>query len=651
MGSMTEDDAPISAADMQDTDDMLRQFKAWFRQDKDHSAEWRTQAREDFEFRDGHQWSTEDKQALRETDRPEVTFNRVLPTIKAVVGLEIGNRREVRFIPRTMGDVAANEVLTNAAEWFRDECDAEDEETDAFSDTVTCGMGWTDTRLDYEEDPEGMPVVERLDPLEMFWDSAARKRNLADARRLWRVRTIPLSEAKALIPGDFEDKDYDAAWARSSKDDDRPNNADPEFSYTEEGERSNGVKEDKEVTLVHVQWWEREPFYRVADPLSGQVVEIAEEEHAALTERMPAVQSVKQMRRKYKQAFIGRVVLESGPSPCDDHFSWECITGERDQVKGTFYGLVRTMKDPQRWANKWLVQTMHIMNSNPKGGYFMPRDFLDDPRDENTISRSDKITFVKKGFVPGQDIMPKSPIPLPPELAGLLEFAISSIRDVSGVNLELLGLKDQQQAGVLEEHRKQAGMTILATMFDALRRYRKRQGRILLYYIQNYLSDGRLIRIVGGEGAQYVPLIKQPGVTTYDVIVDDSPTSTNQKEKVWSIVMQLLPIFGAAIDQGTLLTLLKYSPFPESVVQELAQKAREKEEANAPKAQQQEQLQVEDAMANIEKTKSETQENQAQTMKINAEAAVAPIKAQAEAQAAIIKASQPPAPRVNTRFF
>jgi hypothetical protein len=91
--------------------------------------------------------------------------------------------------------------------------------------------------------------------------------------------------------------------------------------------------------------------------------------------------------------------------------------------------------------------------------------------------------------------------------------------------LELLGLRDANQAGVLEEHRKQAGMTILASLFDSLRRFRKRQGRVLLYYIMTYLSDGRLVRIVGDEGAKYVPLIRQEGVAQYDVIVDDAPTS------------------------------------------------------------------------------------------------------------------------------
>ena len=45
---------------------------------------------------------------------------------------------------------------------------------------VVCGMGWTETMLDYEDNSEGDPKIERRDPLKMVWDSGASKRNLKE---------------------------------------------------------------------------------------------------------------------------------------------------------------------------------------------------------------------------------------------------------------------------------------------------------------------------------------------------------------------------------------------------------------------------------------------------------------------------------------
>jgi hypothetical protein len=59
----------------------------------------------------------------------------------------------------------------------------------------------SETRLDYEDNPEGDPKVDRTDPLEMCWDSGAKKRNLVDGRRLAHIRrNVPIDEARAL-PG------------------------------------------------------------------------------------------------------------------------------------------------------------------------------------------------------------------------------------------------------------------------------------------------------------------------------------------------------------------------------------------------------------------------------------------------------------------
>ena len=148
LASQGRNDSDVGAVETGTPEDLLLTAKAWYRADREHSEDWRKDAKEDFDFVAGHQWSDEDKEVLREQLRPEITFNRIAPTVESVIGIEIGNRREVRYIPRSAGDEKPDEVLTAAGEWAREQCDAEDEESDAFFDVVVCGMGWVDTRMD-----------------------------------------------------------------------------------------------------------------------------------------------------------------------------------------------------------------------------------------------------------------------------------------------------------------------------------------------------------------------------------------------------------------------------------------------------------------------------------------------------------------------
>jgi hypothetical protein len=132
-----------------------------------------------------------------------------------------------------------------------------------------------------------------------------------------------------------------------------------------------------------------------------------------------------------------------------------------------------------------------------------------------------------------------------------------------------LGMRDAQQAAQLDRQRKQSSMTILQPMFDSLRRYRKMQGRQMLYIIHEYLSDGRLVKIVGKDQAQYVPLIKGPDTIKYDVIVDDAPTSPNQKEATWSMMQQIIPAVGKMMTPSLWAAILEFSPIPTSAQQKI----------------------------------------------------------------------------------
>lgn len=613
--------------ELDDEYSLLRIVKERYRTAVDQSGEWREEAEEDYDFVAGDQWDDEDRAKLEEQLRPIITFNRTGPIIEAVSGSEINNRQEVKFVPRTEGDVEVNELLTGAAHWVRDMCNAEDEESTAFWDMVVCGMGWTETRLDYDEDPDGRIEIERVDPLEMYWDPAACKQNLSDARYVMRIKDVSRREFRVMWP--HVDISQNTNWLAVTGPEDfgEPHLASEAFKYeNDQSWRYDGNREGKnKYRVVEYQWWQYEEYYRVLNPLTGQIEELEPEQYERIEERVEqyGLPKVKQRRRVYYRAFLaGDTVLEVGTNPCENDFTYKCMTGKLDRNKNTFYGIVRALKDPQRWANKFFSQILHIINSNAKGGLLAEEGaFVNPHKAEDEWARPDSITMLTDGALSNNKVQEKSVGKYPMGIDRMMDFAITSMRDVTGVNLEMLGLAGRTQAGVLEEQRKQSGMTILAPLFNSLKRYRKEQGRVLLYFIREYISDGRLIRINGKQGQQYVPLTNQDETYEYDVIVDDAPTSPNQKEQVWSMLMQMMPMIQKA---GVPMPpdMLDYLPLPSTLIDKWKRYISSQMEQQKPQQQlmmQQAQVEMAKTQAEAQKTSAEAQRAQADTQNRMAE--------------------------------
>lgn len=584
---MTDAETPTrDLLSAEDDDALLSRLKDWFQPDHDHFLEWKDGeegnggATEDFDFVADRQWSEEDRQILAEQNRPASGFNRVGPMIDSVCGFQVSNRTEIRFIPRKQGDVGVNEMLTSAGDWFRDQAHAEDEESDAFRDMVICGRGAVEMRVDYETNPDGAPVIERTDPFEVFPDYASRKPNHTDAKRVWRIRTMPEDEALAMFP-EADPAVLHAGWAAGKSGDITRNN--PGEAYDEKSDREPGS--GREVTIVECQWFEREPFTRFIDGMTGEEVTVTQEQFEILAARLaqmtpddmmmmgiaPPQQVVQQYRRVYRRAFIGQVVLEVKETPIPGHFTYKFMTGKRDHNKGHFYGLVRPMKDPQRWTNKLFSQIMHILNSNAKGGIMAERGAFEDDNDASeSWAKSEAITWLERGGI--AKIQPKPTTALPQGQADMLQFSMSTMPLITGVNLEMLGMRDANQPGIVETQRRQAGITILQPYFDGLRHYYKSHGEALLLMIQQYLSDGRLVKIVGPEYEQYLPLRREFVLGEYDVVVDEAPTSPNARERNWAVIQSMISMIAptAQANPPLMAQLFKLSPLPENLANGIA---------------------------------------------------------------------------------
>jgi hypothetical protein len=560
-----------------DETELLERIKRQFREARNASAEWRKAAREDFAFYSSDQWDANDVTTLKEQLRPVVTFNRIGPTVDTVAGMEINNRQEIQAYPRSEGDAGLNEFTTNAIKWVRDECDAEDEESDLFADSIICGMGWSETRMDYDRDPDGLIVQERIDPLEMFFDPYARKRNLIDRRYQFHRKELDAVDARAMFP-DVEPSELHAGWAAAQEDDSGSEIHDATEAKFYKNDQTANEAQRRKVTIIHAQWVEKEPYFRVTDPTTGQMQSFSPAEYRQLKKRlatvMPGVElpAVKQTKRVIKRAFVGNIVLEVGDAPCKDDFTFQCVTGKRDRNKKSWYGIVRAMKDPQRWSNKFFSTMMHTMATSGKG-IMAEKDAFDNPRQaEDEWARTDGITWVKPGALVAGKIQPKPIAQMPPGLPDMLQFALSSLQAVSGINLETLGQADRDQAASLEWQRRKSAFSILAAFFDGLRHYRKTQGRLTIYFIQEYISDGRLMRVEGPNGdPQYIQLLRQPDTVEYDIIVDDAPSSPDQKEQTWLLLGQMMPFLAKMPIPAQVWTeVIKQSPLPDSFTSKVA---------------------------------------------------------------------------------
>lgn len=574
---------------------LLATLKSWWRKDGPHARKWRDGdettigAKDAFDFVVGRQWAPEDQAALAAQRRVPITFNRVLPTIATITGIEINSRHDTVFIPRTSAVlseagtmmVKANEVLSQASRSFADECDAEDHQSEAFRDSVICGMGWTEARTDYDVDPMGAYVETVVSPLEMAWDYRAREKNLTDTQRRWHMKTMSMHEARAMFP-DVDPDDLSCHWARAD--------VDTGVSRTDEQghakpEEPSGSEYDAEAEahVLRVQWWEYEPTRLVADPRDPDKPQhMSEDEFKAFEQQWqakaaaagvaaPPLASVASRRRAFYEAYVGAKLLQKPQRPqFHNGFTLNCVTGIPDKNRGHWFGLVYVMRDPQRFANSWLSQTQHILNSTAKGGILAESDAFEDPRKaEEDYAKPDSIVMVNPGAISQQKIMQKPGIGITAGHANLMQFAVSSIRDVTGINLELLGLRETNQPGVLEAQRKQAALTILAPWFDSLRRFRKQVGRARLFYIQKYLcTPGRMIRIAGDDGYKLVPLLRDQVEGEHDIVISDAPTSPNQKQETWGIMSSLLPIFGEKVmgNPKLAMVVMQHSPLPSAVV-------------------------------------------------------------------------------------
>lgn len=596
----------------------------------------RDHARDARKFRSSHQYEESDLAYLQSTLRPSAAFNVAQKFIRAVSGLERRSREHIDFVPTELSDAQrgfATDFLNQAFEWVMDKTHGDDERSQAFEDKLVDGLGWTETYLDTTHEPSGLIALRRRDMMEMLWDTNARETNMTDMEWVARIRLVPFDEAVMRWP----DKEAELLLMRGGSgggDASKQIRVDL-YNWAVSMSQLGGPQPNADtlgqtitrdmVPVIDYQWREFKNGYFFYDPLERDDIWMDDKRYnsyAAKLEKLglpPIVEKVRQIKPWYQRfLFTGKARLIDPVDLPGPRFTFNCMTGTWDDEEQLWSGFMWLLMDPQRFANKFLNQALEIMKTQSKGGLLMETDAVANPRQaEQEYAKTGSITWLRPEGL--KKVQEKQLPQMPAATIQLMQFCVGMLTEVSGVGPDIFGLSSGEVPVGTSQQRANAGYALLSSEFSALRRYRVEEAKTIFDFFQ-FISDGRLIRVGGPLTTQYLQLIRDPFLLTYDVLIEENDNDPHAKQRYFDAIVQITPMLVRT--NQFLPELLDFFPLPRRVIERLKQFMQQKQQMD-----QQMRMQGLDPSGRGKQDPPEMR--QAKIQKMNAETALLAMKAQA----------------------
>ncbi len=560
---------------------LVKQIRAWFKEASDAKAKVAEKRKKCHRFYAGEQWEEADLKIADSTKRPALTLNMILTIIGALEGEERENRTEIKFFGAGVEDDPQAAGLNRILKWINESCGGEFALSEQFRNGVIGGEGWIVPEVDYFEDPEGLIKLVHVDDEHIFDDPLSVSPVGKDARYLHRVTQMSEDELEARWPGAKEKLDQCMLEKGeiSAIETDGKGYRD---IYSVPGD-SKSVKlydaKSKMWSVLETWWTQIEPGVVVVNEQTGLLDEVSpaefeamkeardQEQVAAMQARVamsykpikqgmippepapipPALQAIERPVKRFYQAFsCFDVLLEKTPSalPKLKRFPYVPFRVYWAKALKEWFGIVWPILDPQRQHNieqSVIVQLMQLM---PKQSWMAPKGAYHDKRMWET-------KLALPGALLEFNASRGKPEPIPSQAIPrhLIDMAFTrpeTMRGISGVNVELTGQRQGSDAGIVMEQRRKAAKTVLAPIFDNFRQTKVELGRVLLAYIQQYITPGRIIRVLGPDRPEPVIMSREMASDRYDITIDETESSENDRLATLSVLQTTLPALAKA---------------------------------------------------------------------------------------------------------
>lgn len=640
------------------SDDIIKASSQWaqFKRNYDNGhADFVKKAVKLERFYCGEQWDESDLKALRETKRPALTLNMILPTINTVLGEQINTRVDISFKPQRTGIQPIADALTRVAQHIKHKNRYEWVETEVFQDGLITGRGYFDVRISFDEDVRGEVEIKAKDSREVVLDIDAKEYDPKTWRQVMTYTWMTLDDIEALYGKEKRDQlqfigENGMHYGRDSMVLDEIRNtfgdqtAALDHFEVAEDEVGKTVRSVRVIERQHKQTYKGRYFvdHRTGD--TSPVPESWDDERIMQVQQLSGLDIIERVGARIRWTVTAdSVVLYDDWSLYDDFTIVPYFAYFR---RGRPFGLVENLISPQEQLNKVASQELHVVNTTANSGWTYEDGTLVNMDDHELAQRGAETGLVlvhARGSNPPQKIQPNQ---IPTGLDNISRKANNHIRQISGVNDAMLGDARADVSGVALQEKKARGQVQIQVPLDNLARTRHMVGRRILNLVQRFYTEERVYRItndVRPELGEEELAINQPTpdgsilndltIGAYDVVISTQPNRDNFDESQFAEALQLREM-GVAIPDHI---VVEYSHLARKA--EVADLLKEMGGFKPPSQEELELMQMQQEMQ-MQAAQLELQKLEAEVNELMARAQVQASKAEATSQAEQFKLAE-----------
>lgn len=546
----------------------------------------------------GDQWTSDDKQRRTFRKQPMITVNRMAPLIRAIAGHAIVNREKADLFPRRFGDMANEQqadVMADAVEYVVDDCDFYYESSQASEDELTCGIGATDTGINYmnPDAPYGECDFGRIFPGYLLFDPHASMKNMKDG--MWRgyfeivsrdymIDEVESATGKPYVGEQMTSGDWRAELLTPFKN----------FQFNE----NYGI-------IYHYQYKKREALWKAENPFSdewlqanpeaAQIVESYKQEEEATDLTTSTISMDKkqyalfkgmiktldelygfglegeikytksEVLRCYRARIAENVVLEADYNFTQD-FSIKFKTLFYDEQQGVYYGLGRDVLPVQRALNEGVSDFVSYLRAVPKGGMNIEKDAVENFEEfVRTRANEQDVTIFKSGALNANKVQPKQ---VPGQIPGLNDFITymqDQIPGVIGIDPSFFAAVESgnMTSSLFGKLIKQA-YNVLAPFFDGERSYLRDQTKVFMDVVRVLAENnsGMMLRRVSVSAGDENFALTQDGLAKeYDIAIAERPITQDEQLELANKMSELATV-AAQFGKDLTPLVVKYLPLP-----------------------------------------------------------------------------------------